>query len=120
MNRIEPKANVREADRPETLTPDEVIIVFVCPTPGCSDYYAAVDYQPGNQSLKDMQYKRGEDGERVPLHARLDCPTCWLRSGTRVERVPYVVTTYVRYSDMLEATEKIASRTLDDKKRSEG
>jgi hypothetical protein len=64
-----------------------VINVYICPTPGCPDYY-------GMGGMGDLsatrQGHRGANFERRSgsvHHTRADCPTCRAHGRGRVERV---------------------------------
>ena len=74
------------------ITPAIQIIVFVCPTEGCGNYYASSIFQPGDPALTEVQKRRDEEGVKSDTHPRVECPACRVR-GINVNRVPFVVTT---------------------------
>lgn len=69
-----------------------IVSVWVCPTPGCENYYAASG-AVGTDLHRTLTGDRGMNGEHNPPqrhHTRATCPDCWDR-GERVERVPIAV-----------------------------
>lgn len=75
----------------ESEDPPQSVIVYICPTPGCGNYYAARDFRPDRTPDIDVpQIKRGPHNEHLPSFARTECPDCRNR-GQRVVRVPYIV-----------------------------
>jgi hypothetical protein len=68
-----------------------IIHVYVCPTPGCQDYYGSGDM---GDLAASRQGHRGGNFEHRPLpvhHTRADCPTCRALGLGRVERVRVAV-----------------------------
>jgi hypothetical protein len=90
-------------DLPERENSPKRIVVYVCPTKDCPDYYAASDFTPERADIAVMQYHRSQsDGSQVASHPRIECPLCRAR-GEHVNRVPYVVTEVVPYKELMSA-----------------
>lgn len=77
------------------------IVVYVCPTPGCPDYFGhtRVDLdRPASARTEDRHAIREEMGtpedEVASRHTRAECPTCRAR-GRRVERIRVTATAFV-------------------------
>jgi hypothetical protein len=80
--------------------PDEQIIVYICPTPGCQNHYASNHFKPGDPGLTAPSKRRTEEGEIHDGPSRLECPDCRAH-GVRVNRVPYIVTLMLPLSEAL-------------------
>lgn len=91
---------------PEAITPPGQVIVYICPEEDCPNYYGATDFVPGHARLDEVQSRRGEHGERVHSHTRLECPTCRTTRGKRVERKAHIVTQVVPLELMLKELER--------------
>lgn len=88
----------------ESQAPSKSMIIYVCPTPGCDNFFGAPDFRPDRQDLSQPQEARSQtDGHRYQTHARSECPDCRLK-GKKVDRVPYIVTAVLPLADALKAT----------------
>lgn len=91
-----------DPNAPEATPPPKKIVVYVCPTEDCGNYYAAPTFIPARTDLKKMQHHRSQnDGALEASHTRLECPDCRTIRNLHVERVPYVVTQVVSFDAML-------------------
>jgi hypothetical protein len=100
----------------ESVSAPKHIIVYVCPTDGCENYYASPEFRPDRTDVSAMQFHRSQDGESVPSHTRSSCPDCRVR-GKKVERVPYIVTQVVLLDDAVSAYRKAQRRVKKALKR---
>ena len=68
------------------------VVVWCCPTRDCPEYYGATGMNDLGQSFSgpkvenraELRQKTGSSYTR----SRADCPTCQIRLGRRVQRVP--------------------------------
>jgi hypothetical protein len=103
---IEPKVALRQYELPESKMPEGRIVVFICPTPGCGNHYAAPSFDPDDPTLSEVQHRRNEDGERQETRSRIDCPDCYLLRNERVPRVPHIVTGVITLDTLMVAVAK--------------
>lgn len=76
----------------EQQDPPAQILVYVCPTRGCGNYYGDQTFRKDRTPDIDVvKSRRVEDGRRITTHSRVECPDC-RANGKRVDRVPYLVT----------------------------
>ena len=101
-------AFVRCSELPEQIYPRCNIVIYICPTEDCGNFYAAPVFRTDRSELEQIQSARSYDGTRVESHTRLECPDC-RDNGIRVRRVPYVVTAIVSLENMMKA---ILDRTI--------
>lgn len=108
MKLVEP--SVRETLKAShTVACPAPVILYVCPTPGCGNHYAAPEFRPDRQSIEAMQFARSQnDGSVHEAHTRIACPACRVLRGLAVDRVPYVVTGVVPLAEVMEELEKAA------------
>lgn len=86
-----PPANSSRPDIEVEQAPSKIVI-FICPTEGCGNYYADPSFTPSNTEIYQMQYARMQEmGVQNPTHNRVECPACRLRGLGSVQRVPYLV-----------------------------
>jgi hypothetical protein len=92
---------------PEARAPGADIIVYVCPTVGCGNHFAAPNFRPDRTDLDSPSVIHGDNG---PTHgpARKTCPDC-RRQGLTVNRVAYIVTQVVPLDGVLAATKRSSS-----------
>jgi hypothetical protein len=86
----------------EPVDPPFVIIVYICPTPRCGNYYAAKDFRLDRTPDLDAEQERRNPGtgEITSTFTRTECPDCRQR-GIRVERVPYAIASVIELSKIL-------------------
>ena len=51
------------------------VYIYVCPTPGCGNYYASPTFTEAH-GISQPQSARKQTGERVEIHNRRACPNC--------------------------------------------
>lgn len=79
------------ADQPAPTHTSKTIVVYVCPTPDCRNYYGSSDMGdlssvftgPKTENKHALQQATGSTAH----HSRAACPFCKTR-GNQVERVP--------------------------------
>lgn len=84
------------------------VILFICPTKGCGNHYAATTFLPGNPTLYTVQTRRAQKGGLEKTHTRLECPDC-RAAGRSVDRVPYLVIEIIELSKFKALVKKRAS-----------
>jgi hypothetical protein len=88
VTRIDPKEIVTE-------TTNKKITVYVCPTPGCPDYFGSSTMGDLSQEftgpMVENRAKLTEETGSPYKHSRAECPTCRIK-GIKVERVPLTTT----------------------------
>lgn len=62
------------------------IHVYVCPTPGCPDYYGSGNTPKLEEEIVGQYGANFEPKPKEDWHSRAQCPTC-RASGKKVERV---------------------------------
>jgi hypothetical protein len=103
MTNLVPPKQLSAKRMPEAVEPTASVIVYICPTKGCGDYYAQPAFRPDHTDLTTVQVRRSQnDGSKVLSHARIDCPQCRAK-GKRVARVGYIVTQVVPLDAALKA-----------------
>lgn len=91
-----------DPNMPESIEPPAEVVVYICPTEGCGNYFAAPDFRQDRADIESMQYHRSQnDGTQVASHPRVECPDCRLREDRHVNRIPYVVTQVVPLGKVL-------------------
>lgn len=81
----------------EAIDPPVGIIVYICPTPGCGNFYSARNFRPDRDpKIEQPQTRRSQnDGQITDGPPRIECPDCRTR-GITAERVPYIVTAVIK------------------------
>ena len=98
---FQPKKSLRNV--PARITPTKNIVIYVCPTEGCPNYYGAPDFRADRADIGRMQHHRSQnDGRQVASHSRTECPFC-REKGSHVQRVPHIVTEMVPLEPMVQA-----------------
>ena len=94
---------------PEAEHPPAEVIVYICPTKGCGNYFASPDFRDDRSDIRTPQEHRSQDGSKTKTHARVECPDCRAR-GKKVKRVPWVVTEVVNLDRMVAHVQKEAKK----------
>ena len=99
MERIQPQISRKPL---EGFKPDIGIVIYICPTEGCENYYASTTFRTDRSNIEEMQFARNQNtGTSHSTHNRIECPDCRER-GMAVQRVPYIITEVVSLEKAME------------------
>lgn len=113
VNPVEPAIR-RYSDLPDGEVPTTVMVIFICPTPGCGNYFAAPSFQPDDPSLDNIQHRRVEDGVMTPIRTRRECPDCYTNYNKRVPRQAFIVSAILPYSETVKTVVRQAKKRKEE------
>jgi hypothetical protein len=107
MSGLSTTVAVRVDEQLTPETPSVHIIMYICPTPGCGNYYAAPMFRPDRTPDLEKSQTRTVEGVKSVIWPRTECPDC-RQKNKHVLRVAYLVTGVVPLKSVIAQAKKNA------------